>query len=105
LVSLLKSDQPRVYLSRNLPNMKELDGAPMRALNEFEKNSLQKLRDGEHLVVESSNAEIRMLGGIRTANQCVECHRVQRGYLLGAFTYTLRPTASSTKTAQANLEQ
>lgn len=105
LVSLLKSARPRVYLSRNLPNMQELDSAPTRPLDEFETNSLQKLHKGEHLVIESDTTEIRMLGGIRAAAQCVDCHLVQRGYLLGAFTYTLHRAPASTETVQANLEQ
>lgn len=104
LVSLLKSPQPRAYLSRNLPNMRELDAAPTRALDQFETDNLQKLRMGEHVVIESNNAEIRMLGGIRAANQCVACHVVQRGYLLGAFTYTLRRAHSTTATSAAAID-
>lgn len=104
LVSLLKAPQPQVYLSRNLPNMKELNRAPTRPLDKFESNNLQKLREGEHLVIEFNSTEIRMLGGIRAANQCVECHRVQHGYLLGAFTYILRHASASIETSQANLE-
>jgi len=105
LVSLLKSPEPRVYLSRNLPNMKELDSAPTRELNEFETNSLQKLSEGEHLLIESDNTEIRMLGSIRAANQCVGCHQVQRGYLLGAFTYILHRIPTSTEAAQSKSGQ
>ena len=30
-----------------------------------------------------------MLGAIRSAKQCVQCHGGQRGDLLGAFSYTL----------------
>jgi hypothetical protein len=30
-----------------------------------------------------------MLGSLRAAKQCLDCHNVQRGELLGAFSYRL----------------
>ena len=32
---------------------------------------------------------LRILGAIRAAKQCVDCHGGERGALLGAFSYTL----------------
>lgn len=90
LVSLLKYKQPSVYLSEYLPRMKELREAKTRPLDEFEKNALNALRHGEDIQVESSHEQIRMLGAIRAAKQCLKCHDVERGELLGAFSYGLR---------------
>jgi hypothetical protein len=90
LVSLLKHETPAAYVSKNLPRMDELAQAPTRLLDEFETNALRQLRSGEELVVEDLAGELRMLGSLRAAKQCTECHAVQRGDLLGAFTYLLR---------------
>jgi hypothetical protein len=90
LVSLLKHETPAAYVSKNLPRMDDLTAAPTRPLDEFEQDALQKLREGEELVVVEQADELRMLGSLRAAKQCTECHAVQRGDLLGAFTYRLR---------------
>ncbi|HUE73296.1 MAG TPA: hypothetical protein VMP01_20630 [Pirellulaceae bacterium] len=92
LVSLLKSPQPAVYLSDELPNMERLANVPTRPLNEFEREALSKLRTDEDLVVRYSANTIRMLGSLRAGKTCLECHSVQRGALLGAFSYELRRT-------------
>jgi hypothetical protein len=89
LVSLLKHEQPRVYQSTNLPNMRELETVPTRTLDSFESAALEKLRGGEDLIVSTGSHEIRMLGSLRAVKQCMECHQVDRGTLLGAFSYRL----------------
>ncbi len=48
-------------------------------------------RSGEDLFLRSTEAGVRMVGSLRAANQCVKCHDGQRGDLLGAFSYRLRP--------------
>jgi hypothetical protein len=92
LVSLLKFDEPRVYVLDHLPRMDQLssDDVLTRALDEFEKESLEKLRTEEDLVVREEDGVHRMLGSLRAAKQCLECHSVDRGELLGAFSYVLR---------------
>jgi hypothetical protein len=91
LVSLLKFDEPRVYVLDHLPRMDQLssDTAPTRELNEFEASALEKLRLQEDLVVHSEAESYQMLGSLRAAKQCLDCHNVQRGELLGAFSYRL----------------
>ena len=64
---------------------------PTRPLDEFESKGLVTLQRGGMLAVGSVKGEARMLGALRSARQCVECHGGQRGDLLGAFSYTLRP--------------
>jgi hypothetical protein len=89
LVSLLKHEEPVAYLSKHLPRMDELRDAPTRPLNPFEKSALFKLQKGDDLQTETTTNQIHMLGSIRAVNQCLTCHRVHRGDLLGAFSYTL----------------
>jgi hypothetical protein len=50
------------------------------------------LSHGEQLVVDEQPGEVRMLGAVRAAKQCLDCHEVPRGELLGAFSYRLYPT-------------
>ncbi|MGC1272159.1 MAG: hypothetical protein WBC44_00525 [Planctomycetaceae bacterium] len=89
LVSLLKHDPPAVYLSEHLPRMQELasNDAPTRTLNSFETAALSRLLDGETIVAEQGRNRITMLGGLRAAQQCLQCHSVGEGHLLGAFSY------------------
>jgi hypothetical protein len=61
-------------------------------LNEFEASALEKLRSDEDLVVQSEGENYQMLGSLRAAKQCLDCHNVQRGELLGAFSYRLTLT-------------
>jgi hypothetical protein len=89
LVSLLKHDAPRVYVSDNLPRMEELKERPTRPLDAFETDAIPRLIESEDLVARATTNRIEMVGAIRAAKQCTECHQVQRGQLLGAFTYTL----------------
>jgi hypothetical protein len=94
LVSLLKQESPGVYLSDSLPRMDELSHVPTRPLDAFESEALAKLQSGEQIIFESGDEEIRMLGSLRAAKQCLQCHSVERGHLLGAFTYRLHPLRS-----------
>lgn len=91
LVSLLLLPEPAVYVSPRLPAMQELRGAPTRPLDGVEAAALARLRKGEGLVVASSGGGLRMLGALRRTKQCVDCHGGERGDLLGAFSYALRP--------------
>ena len=91
LIGLLLHPKPIAYVSEKLPAMAELRGAPTRALDEFEGSALRSIQKGETLAVGTHNDRARMLGAIRSARQCVECHGGNRGDLLGAFSYTLRP--------------
>ena len=108
LVSLLKLPTPAVYLSNDLPNMQQLATAPVRPLDAFEERNLTKLIDGGDLEVEEFPDRTRMLGSIRAASQCVQCHAVSRGALLGAFSYVLpsnpapqvKPASTSLPNAQ-----
>ena len=91
LVSLLVHDEPCAYVSANLPQMDEVRNVSTRSLDQFESQALARLRAGEDLVTESGPHAIRMLGPILASNDCLKCHGVERGTLLGCFSYTLVP--------------
>lgn len=48
------------------------------------------LEQGEDLFASRDGDDLRMLGAVRSAKQCVACHGGERGDLLGAFSYVLR---------------
>lgn len=91
LVSLLKFDRPRVYVLDHLPRMDQLssDDVPTRALDAFEAEALAQLWTEKDVVIVGRDNRHRMLGSLRAAKQCVECHTAARGELLGAFSYVL----------------
>jgi hypothetical protein len=89
LVSLLKHEQPSVYVTENLPRMDLLRDVPLRPLDDFERDSLRRLWFGDDLVVDQQRDRLRLLGAIRAGKQCLSCHDAQRGDLLGAFSYHL----------------
>jgi len=90
LVSMLKHGEPQVYMSDQLPKMDQLKNVPTRPLDAFEAGSLEKLRTDEDLAIVEKPNTVRMLGALRAGRSCLECHSVERGALLGAFSYELR---------------
>jgi hypothetical protein len=94
LVGLLKHPEPVVYLSDKLPAMTELRDAPTRPLDAFETSGLGMIQKGDDGFAARRGAVVRFVGAIRSARQCVDCHGGERGDLLGAFSYTLRPTTT-----------
>lgn len=91
LVSLLKHNPPVAYKDRgpvamNRPAEKP---RPTRSLNEMEVASLEALTEGKDRVFawNASAERLQLLGAIRAKDQCLKCHDVKRGDLLGAFTY------------------
>lgn len=89
LVSLLKFAEPAVYVSKHLPRMDKLVDAKTRPLNAFESEALSQLQAGDDLAVRYSLNHIQMVGSLRAMKQCLDCHQVERGELLGAFSYDL----------------
>ena len=46
------------------------------------------------MFVRETSEGVRMLGAIRSVEQCMKCHGGERGDLLGAFSYSLVRSAS-----------
>jgi Protein of unknown function (DUF3365) len=60
----------------------------------FELAALDRFRDGEELFVRTKADTLRMVGALRAAKQCLECHpTAKEGDLFGAFSYTLTRVA------------
>lgn len=89
LLGLLLAEEPRVYVTDDLPRMEQIRAASTRALDEFETAGLANIQRGEELFICEGPAGIRMLGALRSAKQCLKCHGGERGDLLGAFSYFL----------------
>lgn len=92
LISLLRHEKPVAYVSDHLPNMERLKGVPTRPLSGFEESALKSLRSDEDVVVDGGVNKIRMLGSLRASKDCLQCHSVRRGELLGAFSYDIMRT-------------
>jgi hypothetical protein len=73
-----------------------------RSLDEFEARALERIRGENDLVVEETAGRIHMLGSLDAGNDCLPCHTVPRGFLLGAFSYVLVPDPSA---AQSDNQQ
>lgn len=91
LVGILMLDQPAVYLTQGLPSMEQVRQGKTRNLDPFEEAGLNALRSGEDLFVAEKGETVRMFGALRATKQCLLCHDANRGDLLGALSYTLRP--------------
>jgi hypothetical protein len=90
LISLLKHPEPVAYVSKNLPRMYELRDAATRPLDEFEAENLPKLRAGSEMADAQAPRRVRVVGALRARADCIKCHNVDQGELLGAFSYDLR---------------
>ena len=77
--------------------MDQLADVPHRELNNFESSALPRLESDEDVVIDQQPERIQMLGAIRAATNCLECHEGVRGQLLGAFSYELVPVLATSK--------
>ena len=66
-MSLLLHDQPEVYVSDRLPEMKKTHDTPTRPLDRFERFGLDELERGEDLFISEAGDGLRMLGAVRSA--------------------------------------
>ena len=70
--------------------MDELKTAPTRPLNDFERAALKLLHHDKDIEIREGVNRIQMVGSIRAGKDCLDCHSVRRGALLGAFSYELQ---------------
>jgi hypothetical protein len=92
LIGILLHPNPVVYLTDRLPTMEQVRQGKTRLLDYFEGVGLASLREGEDLFIAQKDDTLRMLGALRATKTCQQCHDAQVGDLLGAFSYTLRPS-------------
>lgn len=102
LVSLLRFQQPQVYVLEHLPRMDQLasDSIQTRALTAFEQDALRRIEENEELIViKSEKAQpedrLQMVGAIPALQRCLSCHQGETGQLLGAFSYQFVKVPSS----------
>ena len=100
LVGLVKSAEPVVYLADKNPKKREDEpkaekDIPTRDVDAFEKAALAAIRNGESLVAEKSDKDLRLLAPIFAGKRCAACHN--EGALLGGFTYELERVAHDPK--------
>lgn len=95
LLSIHRFDEPVAYVSQYAPNMTRLTTAPTQPLNEFEASAVELLRSEQDVVIEQNDHLTRIVGSLRASSDCLTCHSAQRGELLGAFSYELRPSAAT----------
>jgi hypothetical protein len=91
LVSLLRHEEPRVYVAKTMPEMDKLADIPTRALSDFEKDALTQIATQKDIVFRDDADHVLMVGALRAGKTCLECHEGQRGKLLGAFSYEITP--------------
>lgn len=101
LIAWFETEEDHVYVSMDLlrgrvapiPTRQELielhKQKRMRALDPFQKEALKRLRRGEELLLASDRS--RMVGGLVATGDCIYCHKVPAGTLIGAMSYKLHP--------------
>ena len=91
LVGMLLNDRPLVYIAQQgeLPTMENIGDRETRELSEFETRGLEAFADGHDTYISASLNRIEMMGALRAADSCLQCHDVQRGEVLGAFSYDI----------------
>lgn len=90
LIGILRHSQPVAYVSDHLPQLDELSKYRVRDLTDFEESALAQMQSGENCVIDDQPDQILMVGSLRASEDCLQCHRVPQGTLLGALTYELR---------------
>lgn len=81
------------------PRKTDFDGWSSRDLSYVEIEAIVTLRSGEalsqHLPPLADDARydeaFRLMAPLRAREQCLDCHQVEKGELLGAFAYSLHP--------------
>jgi hypothetical protein len=100
LIGIVKHDTPVVYVSPEhtdinswvVPVREKLESGTTRPLNESELKALAELKTGANLVSHMHGERAILVGALRADQRnCIECHQVERGTLLGAFEYELDP--------------
>ena len=74
------------------PMRNALKESDKKALGPFETEAMAKLRAGEQTVMGAEAGKPMLIGAIRATTECLECHKVKEGTLLGAFRYPLERT-------------
>ncbi|NJM56138.1 MAG: DUF3365 domain-containing protein [Verrucomicrobiae bacterium] len=100
LIGLSANLEPRYFESSRPPMKEKIATAKHRPLNELESAAVARLRAGEPLVIFSDGSAtngvvgfptnvivVRVFGPIKAREECIECHSVPVGAILGVLDY------------------
>lgn len=109
LLGLLYHEEPVVYELDTMPELVSAETAETRALDSFEQRGLERLLAGDKIHLEQTENQLRMLGPLRNAESCQDCHEGPSNQLLGAFSYTMligseSPLKSNTRQMRNGLD-
>jgi hypothetical protein len=114
LIGIAEHSSPVAFISRyRVPTKADFTNAlfrpkvDVRPLTAFETNAVAQLNAGNDIVVDFNQRAI--VGAIRARTECIKCHEVKRGALLGALSYMIAPEVTPEPTrstpTQRDLEQ
>lgn len=89
LIGLSPEYGPRYFDTRYPPSKKKITSSEYRSLTEDEHAAIAKLRAGKAYakITSPEHRRIRVLAPLLASENCLACHEVQEGELLGAFAY------------------
>jgi hypothetical protein len=92
LISLMKGTASGSGYYHRLPKVGDSREASPEPMNSFEQQAVDHLQTkfDEKVVTRLADNEIEMVGALRADNDCMRCHKVEAGTLLGVFSYRLR---------------
>ncbi|TWT80942.1 hypothetical protein CA13_23890 [Planctomycetes bacterium CA13] len=87
-IQLVSIENAQVYvLEERVSNTPlQVETTLTRDYDAFENQAIQRMEDGDDVVVENHDGKVRMLGALRCEKACARCHK-EPNRLLGAFTY------------------
>lgn len=108
LIGIVNHEVPVVYTNflphetMAGPAMKSRWAAQTRALDDFEADALKQFIAKKTDVVTNADkgtvgSQMRIVGAIRAQASCIKCHEVEKGDLMGAFSYMLEKQAPLAK--------
>ena len=91
LLSTPEGEKPFVYDTKGDATMRSISKADRRGLHAFEADAVAQLKAGKDAVMEVDHGLPVVIGAVRAGDECVNCHQVKKGDMLGAFVYPLIP--------------
>jgi hypothetical protein len=106
LISLNDGKEPFVYQAPEYGPMKNaLKDARREPLAEGEADALTQIKDGKDVVLMGPADKRELVGAVRATADCMKCHSVKEGTLLGAFRYPLRREVIPVEPVQTQTRQ
>ena len=91
LLSTPQGEKPFVYETKTDVTMRSISDAGRRDLRAYETDAVGQLKSGRDAVMTMDHEQPVVIGAVRAGEECVSCHQVKKGDMLGAFVYPLVP--------------